>query len=313
MANEHIKFDVTNTDKYLNTIKDMSESRKVDISQVIEAIKYTELKQQSELLIQHNYRASSDLQHSIKNSLNQIEKVLKQMTNTIYNTHSISDAEASIEPYVDEMRQKRFLFLKNLYYKSNASSSKYVKKLEIKKDLKLEDDEANEIIFYLENEGLIHELALSSGEMMISHQGIKEVEDSLTKPSIATLHFPPQINYNTTNNTTIETMNNSQLQQGTTNSTQNGTFTANDKDLLVSFIKELKSELKKLNLNSDVESEINSDIATIETQLSSSRPKKNILKESLLSVKNILEGSMSNIIASQLLEKIPDLSKNLGL
>lgn len=299
MDDKYIKLDVTNTYKYLDTIKEISEIKEVDILHVIEAIKYTELKQQSELLIQHNYRVSSDLQHSIKNSSNQIEKVLKQMTNTIYNTHSISDAGASIDSSVDKIRQKRFLFLKNLYDKSNASSSKFMSKLESMRDLNINDDEANEIIFYLSNEGLIHQLTLHNKEMMISHQGIKEVEDSLTKPTIATSHFPPQIYYNTTINASDKSI--IQLQQGTTNSTQNSTFTVNDKDLLVSFIKELKSELKKLNLNFEDESEINSDIATIEAQLSSSRPKINFLKESILSVKNILEGAASNIVA----EKIP--------
>lgn len=305
---QSIDFDISATYNFIDTIKKISEIKQIDISQVIEAIRYTKLNQQYDSMINSQYRMSSDLQQSIRSGFNEIEKVLKQMTNTIYNTNSSNDNATQIKTTVDEIRQKRFLFLKNLYDISNASSSKLVSKLEIMSILNIKDQDAQEIIQYLYNEGLIYNLTIDN-QMMISHQGIKEVEDSLTKPTLATSHFPAQITYNNTIN--IEKMENSQLQQGTHNSTQNTTFNINDKDLFNKFIEDIKQELPNLHLNSNDESVINSDITTIESQFLSSRPKFGIIKESIQSIKHILEGTASNIIATKLLETIPVLSNIL--
>lgn len=305
---KNIDFDVSATYNFIDTIKEISKIKQIDISQVIEAIKYAELKKQSDSIIHSQYRMSSDLQQSIRISFNKMEKVLKQMTNTIYNTHTINNNETKTETPVDKIRYKRFLFLKNLYDKSNASSSKFVSKLEITRDLNIKEEDTQEIMQYLNNEGLIQNLTLSPIQMMISHQGIKEVEDSLSNPTVATSHFPAQIIYNTIN---IEKMKNSQIQQSTKSSTQNATFNINDKDLFNKFIEQIKTELPKLNLNNEDKSEINSDITTIETQISSSRPKINILKESIKSIQNILEGVASSIITEQLLLSIPIILSTL--
>jgi len=303
-----IEFDVSATYNFIDTIKEISKIKEIDISIVIEAIKYTELKKQSDSTIHSQYRISSDLQQSIRIGFNEMEKVLKQMTNTIYNTNNINNNDIPIKTAIDEIRQKRFLFLKSIYDKSNASSSTFVSKLDIMSMSNINDQDAQEIIQYLNNEGLIHNLSIDK-QMMISHQGIKEIEDSLTKPTIATSHFPAQNIYNTIN---IENMENSQLQQSSNNSTQNATFNINDKELFDKFIKQIKTELPNLNLSSEDKSEINSDITTIETQISSSRPKINILKESIKSIQNILEGVASSVITDQLLLSIPIILSTLG-
>ena len=53
-----------------------------------------------------------------------------------------------------------------------------------------------------------------------------------------------------------------------------------------------------------------SDIATIETQLSSPRPKVEIIKESLRSVRNIVEGAVGSMAASGI---IAGAAKLLGM
>jgi hypothetical protein len=200
----------------------------------------------------------------------------------------------------DEIRKKRFLFLNLLYEKCGGSKSKMINGYEIGKELNLAKNEVDDIIMYLNNEGLTENWAMDGG-IMISHSGIKEVENALSHPSQPTYYFPP------VNIINVHNMIGSQIQQGTTSSKQSGSFIINDTALIEDFIKQLKIQLDDLNLNRDDKAEIISDIGTIENQMVSSRPKQGILKESMLSIQRILEGASGNILAQQLLQHVPTI------
>ena len=53
----------------------------------------------------------------------------------------------------------------------------------------------------------------------------------------------------------------------------------------------LKEQLPGLDLDDDVKSEIVAEIALVEAQVSSPKPKQTILREGLASLRNILEGA----------------------
>ena len=63
-------------------------------------------------------------------------------------------------------------------------------------------------------------------------------------------------------------------------------------------------------MTGDDEAVVQSDIATIETQLSSPRPKVEIIKESLRSIRNIAEGAVGSLAASGI---VAGVAKLLGM
>ena len=105
----------------------------------------------------------------------------------------------------------------------------------------------------------------------------------------------------------IKHMESSQIQQGTIDSTQQGTFEITNQKQLLEFIELLKDKLPDLEISDDDKPEIEADIATIEAQMKSSRPKDGIIKESLSSIKRVLEGASGVVIANELLKYLPAL------
>ena len=71
-----------------------------------------------------------------------------------------------------------------------------------------------------------------------------------------------------------------------------------------------EDQFPQLGLAGDDEAVVQSDIATIETQLSSPRPKMEIIKESLRSIRNIAEGAVGSLAASGI---IAGIAKLLGM
>jgi hypothetical protein len=143
----------------------------------------------------------------------------------------------------------------------------------------------------------------SSSGVRLTHAGVVEIEAALSQPDTPTQHFPVNIIH-------IEQMSHSQIQQGTVGSTQSGTFASLDLAAVAEFIGGLKTQLPQLGLASDDEAVAQSDLVTIETQLSSPRPKAEIIKESLRSIRNIAEGAVGSLAASGI---VAGIAKLLGM
>lgn len=196
---------------------------------------------------------------------------------------------------IEELQKRRFQYLELAYKKSGGSSYKHLSMWDLGKDLGFDRNEAETICEYLAGENLLEHRTVGGG-IAITHYGIREIEAALSRPSQPTHYFPP------VNIIHIHRMEQSQIQQGTVQSSQSGTFSFNIATVQ-SFVSELKSKLSQLPLGEVERSELNAEIKTIEAQIGSSRPKGNILKESLMSVRRILE-SASGSVAAQLLLKL---------
>lgn len=109
------------------------------------------------------------------------------------------------------------------------------------------------------------------------------------------------VTYQVTNN--IGSMQNSQLQQDSPNATQSLTVNM-DLNQLAGFIETLKGQIEGLPLNSIEKDELCAEISTIEHQIASPKPKPVIVKESLKTVRSILEGIAGSMIASGLLTQL---------
>jgi len=107
-------------------------------------------------------------------------------------------------------------------------------------------------------------------------------------------------------------MENSQIQQGTSQSSQEINFSEALKEELARFLHTLRTELEKSELDPDDRQDIDAETATIEAQLSSRVPKPTIIKESLSSLKTILEGAVAGLLTTGVEKQIPALIDALG-
>jgi len=101
-------------------------------------------------------------------------------------------------------------------------------------------------------------------------------------------------------------MSNSQIQSGTIGSEQilhHGVDLKSAGDLL----RQLQEIIPKLHLDASENSELESEIKTIEAQLKSPKPKSTIIRESFRSIRRILEGAAGSAIGSGLLNGISSL------
>jgi hypothetical protein len=199
-----------------------------------------------------------------------------------------------------ERTLQRFRFLKYLYEATRGCELAHVPHAEIMQEAALSEDDFKAAFLYLMNEGVVDG---TRGSACLTHAGVVEVETALSQPDKPTDHFPVNIIH-------IEQMSHSQIQQGTAGSTQSGIFTSLDLAAVTECVRGVKAQLPQLGLTSDDEAVAQSDIATIETQLSSPRPKVEIIKESLRSIRNIAEGTVGSLAASGI---IAGTAKLLGM
>lgn len=200
---------------------------------------------------------------------------------------------------IDELQKKRFQFLHRLYEKTEGNEREMIDELELGNELGFDKAETEIISQYLVGEYLMEYAARRA--IVITHQGVIEVEGALLHPEEPTQYFPP------VNIINIHHMEGSQIQQGTVSSNQTGKFKLTNTPDFNEFIRLLKEKRPELNLNEEDGSEINAEISTLESQIGSSRPKPGIIQESLLSIKRILEGAGGAIVAQQLLPFILSL------
>lgn len=99
-----------------------------------------------------------------------------------------------------------------------------------------------------------------------------------------------------TNNITIGSMQNSQIQQDTEHSAQKIEQNSFEADLN-SFLENFIRDISKLEDQATAKALL-ADAETIKSQNNSPSPKKGIIKECLLSIKNILEGAAGSVLAS---------------
>lgn len=210
------------------------------------------------------------------------------------NSHEVSSG-------LDELRAQRFAFLKALHDASEGSTHALVPMDLIGEQLGFDRQHSMKLADYLADEHLLTFAAF--GPMLeITHWGVKEVEEALSAPGEPTEHFPPIVvaqNY-----LQVGTMSYSQIQQGTTSSTQ--VQRTLDVDALRELVAELRAIMPELDLEAEQHEEYVADIETVAAQLASPRPKVGVLRESLSSVRAILEGAAGAGVAASA-EHLPHL------
>jgi len=198
---------------------------------------------------------------------------------------------------IEDLKKKRFQFLQKLYDMTERNESAAIPIENICQELDFGRDFALKIANYLMEEGLLKFMTFGP-TIGITHYGVREVEKALSEPDKPTEHFPP------INIISVGQMVGSQIQQSSPGSTQAITISEDKLKELKEIIQSLEGSMDEFRLGDQQKSEIQADIQTIETQISSSKPKGGIIKESLHSIRNILEGATGSAITSVLLPRI---------
>jgi len=195
-------------------------------------------------------------------------------------------------------KTKRLQFLHRLYKLTEGSEFKYFNMFDIGSELDLDRKLTSDIAYYLRQEGLIEFRAIG-GMIGITHRGIREVEKALSNPNKPTDYFPPVINIISANQ-----IIDSQIQQASPGAIQVVTIGEDKYEKLKEVIQSLKESIDQIPLSIEQKSELKSDIMTVETQLSSQKPKPKIINECVGSIIRILEGAAGSVLASSLLSKV---------
>lgn len=93
-------------------------------------------------------------------------------------------------------------------------------------------------------------------------------------------------------------VDNSQVQAGTTSSTQNQVFKQSDAAELREIVSRLRGDSEAFGLGNDHRLELEAEIQTLEAQANSPKPKSSIIRETLGSIRRILEGAAGNAVAA---------------
>jgi len=210
---------------------------------------------------------------------------------------------------LEEREEARLRLIKILFEKSNGDTSLPFNGIELCVEAGINEALQRQTIRFLANEDLIRILTFG-GLISISHEGIKEIEKSLKKPTEPTSYFPPLniiINQNTIN---VDKMTNSLMQQGTNDSHQTLVVNSLTEDKLpqvVKWIEELKSEVGNLKTTNDNKTSIEDAIEIVEAILSTKRPKLSIIDKSLNEIKSLLAGITGSVLVETLIKGLSSI------
>ena len=194
---------------------------------------------------------------------------------------------------LEATKVNRFRFLKLLYEKSGGDQFKWFNLSEIGRELELGADEAHRIMQYLNGESLAEYHSIG-GDVGITHQGVKEIEQAISNPRAATGHFPPAINIIEVHGDVVG----AQIQQATQASQQMMVSSDLQRELS-GFLSELEKGISALALDGSKQRDLVADIDTMKAQLKASQPKRSIVREALSSIRSILEGAGATLLAAE--------------
>lgn len=96
---------------------------------------------------------------------------------------------------------------------------------------------------------------------------------------------------------------------GDVTGSQVGTVASNQSILdvtkLTEFIAVLKDRMQQLGLDENSEAEVKAEIQTLEAQAASPKPKTGIVRESLATIRSVIEGITGNLAAAAILNHLP--------
>jgi predicted nucleotidyltransferase len=190
-----------------------------------------------------------------------------------------------------DLKKRRFDFLRTLYEETGGDTWDMNRTVaDIGKMLQSSSDEAEKIARYLHDEGLI-EIVDKDLHIRILHAGIREVEGALSHPDKPTVHFPATdiINFNSREAIQLRVKEESQIALSSPEGVRLDGLNNDDYRAITDDFVRIKERIGQLKLPSKQETDLCTEIETIETQTKSSKSEREIIKASFDSMKKILE------------------------
>jgi hypothetical protein len=207
---------------------------------------------------------------------------------------------------LEQRRLDRFKFLDALYERASGRTQHQVSMYEIGESLSFSREQIEAILDYLSGERLAKCETLD-GLISITHGGVVEVEKALSNPEKPTQYFPPVINV-----LHVGRMENSQIQQGATASSIKASFGATEVGALKELLEDIRSNLSSFNFGSSDEQEAFSELDTLDAQARSPKPKTSIIRESLVSLRHVLEHAAGHAVAVEFVTRISGFLAHLS-
>ncbi len=213
---------------------------------------------------------------------------------------------------IDRRKAQRTQFMNELYDLVDGADFQPVSTRKVASKLGLDSsrrEDATEILTiarYLEGEGLVKLTGQAGSVVLLTHQGVREVEEARSQPNEPTQHLAPlNIIY-------AENIVNTAIQQGSPGATQSFTVTTQSNlQELQTFLRSLRDSVDQLGLDEEQQAELEADIQTLEAQVKSPKPKDEVIKPGLLSITRILEGTVAGASGSGLFEAAKIILSNM--
>jgi len=190
---------------------------------------------------------------------------------------------------LERLRSQRLAFLRVVYRDARGRTNAGFLSTTIAAELGFDEELSDTIAQYLVDEGLLR--WFSMGHLAITHGGIVEIESGITSPERPTEHFPAVVIAESY--LQVGSMIGSAVQQGTTGSTQT-VGAPLDVDALRGVLLNLRSAIAELPLDADEQAEASAQLATIDAQLSSSKPERMILRHSAAMIGQIVQTAVAS-------------------
>jgi hypothetical protein len=212
------------------------------------------------------------------------------------------------EKTLQRKRAQRYTYLRALYEMTDGDPVSRAHIKDVGANLGIGGAELDSIVGYLNDEGLLKHAGLG-GIISITHEGVVEIERSIEAPSEPTEHFPPMTVVNNIVNVG-GSMYGSQVLQGSQGGSQ-AMQTGVTEDLR-EIVELIRQRLPELGLKDEDQQELKSDLAALQSQAESPKPKGGIIREALTSARRILEGAAGKMVAAPLLAKLGVVIATLG-
>jgi hypothetical protein len=201
-----------------------------------------------------------------------------------------------------ETAQERAFRLLEAIYERTVSSNNPVHATQLAQELGMTVAEAQAAWRYLDEKGLIKTFNIQYAAR-INANGTDLIENARKHPN----NPIPQFNYTTYNNVTIGRMEGGAIAQAGAHSNQHQTVTYNSKDLdeLRRAIEVLEHHIDELKLDDAAKRRALAEAHTIKAQLTDDKPNQTIIREVGKSLRNVIEGAISDLIAKGVTEYWP--------
>lgn len=200
---------------------------------------------------------------------------------------------------ISKRRADRTRLMQAVFDEAEGQQIPYVDAAAIAERLGMSEAEATEAALWLEGEGLLIVEGWGVGALRLTHQGIREVEESRESPATGTEHLVPL------NQIVIHGNVTGSVQQAGRDVVGDVQVSADDRRRITEFVDLFKAEQDDLGLAADQLAEAQAEVVTVEAQLQSPRPKVEVVRASLGVLRDFALTGSAGVALSKAVAELP--------